>query len=431
MARYAVIGALPVLFFGIGWLIKLAVRPRTMRIALAAAATTGLIATLSSFSILGPWMVQGLHRVENFRLHPLSIPERYGKYTLTPNDVEYLKQFLPPDHPSPGSFEYHNMLHRLQVRAEDANTLYVVLSMGGACLTITLTVFLGLCMEATWVAYYLGNSGRGRLAQIGCYVELYPPAAALILGSMVVLGHAFAGYPGHMYGGGGATWFQLLAAVACGGLWVAWAHIAVTRRWHPLVRGALHLAFIGGLLASWRVGQFGASAPLFRYGMSVNYKGLPPDDAALKNWFAARGSPGGASVYRDQVGPESFSLSVQFHAATGDVKLFHEFLAQCDQTGYQGRYWYDGNLSDPKQQRSNRETYWLEYAVLPADDQAMKSWLEKQPLGEATISRNGNIVRIELLATQATPPQFITKLQRACAERGYARLAGCIRAFER
>jgi len=243
-----------VLALGIGWLVKLVARPRTLRSALAAGATTGLIATLVAFSIFGPGIGSDLNHVQELRIHPLSLQERIGQRTLTraPAEAEYLKQYLPPNHPPEGSEGYISMMGDLQVRAESTNQIYGVIIAGGACLAVILVLILGLCLESTWAADSLSRSGRGMVAQVVCYLELYPPAAALLfwcLGVLLLL-LTMSRVNGH----GGPTWMQMLTPLGFGAVWVGLAHVGVIHRWHPAVRFGGYFLIILSASAVWALG---------------------------------------------------------------------------------------------------------------------------------------------------------------------------------
>ncbi len=115
--------------------------------------------------------------------------------------------------------------------------------------------FLGLTLESTWAADYLARSGRGAVARAVCYLELYPPAAALLLWCLIILVMAIIKISMPMIGG--PTWGQLLAPVGIGAGLVGLAHAGVIRRWHPAARGAVFLLSIG-LAVAWAIWASGS-----------------------------------------------------------------------------------------------------------------------------------------------------------------------------
>ncbi len=232
-----------ILAFGLGWFVKWISRAKTMQAALTAAATTAVIATLSTFSVVGPGGGSDVQYMTELRLHPLSVPPRAGVRTLTPADAAYLKQYLPPDPPPEGSGNYINMMGELQARAENTNQVYAAIIVGWCCLGFCLIFYLGLCLVSTGAADYVSRSGRGTLAQAICYLELYPPAALLLLWSLVMVGMAITLIRGNITGG--PNWLQLLTPLAFGAAWVGLAYTGVIRRWHPALRLVSYVVTVG------------------------------------------------------------------------------------------------------------------------------------------------------------------------------------------
>jgi hypothetical protein len=185
-------------------------------------------------------------------LHPLSLQPRMGVRTLTLTDAAYLKQYLPPDPPAEGSGEYFTMMDELQVRAENTNQVYAAIIVGWCCLGFCLIFYLGMCLLSTGAADYVGRSGRGKVAQAVCYLELYPPAALLLLWLLVILGMALTMMRGTVTGG--PNWLQLLTPLAFGAIWVGLAYTGVIRRWHPAIRLVSYVLTIGlGVLVIYRL----------------------------------------------------------------------------------------------------------------------------------------------------------------------------------
>jgi hypothetical protein len=245
-----------VLAVGCGWFVRLAARPRTPQIALAAGATVGLVGTLVVFSYLGPVVGAEANRVEKWRLHPVS-----GAYellghgeNLPPEEAQYLTQYLPSEDSIPGAFERQWMLWSLWAMADDTNRFYAAVLSGWIVLLFVLLLFFGLTLESTWAADFLVRSGRGPVARAICYLELYPPAAALLFWSLAVF---FGGMFGDRIEPIGLPWIEfpgpnpgfLLFALGFGACLVTLAHVGVIRRWHPAARVGVYLVIIGVGLA--------------------------------------------------------------------------------------------------------------------------------------------------------------------------------------
>jgi hypothetical protein len=92
------------------------------------------------------------------------------------------------------------------------------------------------------------------MARAVCYLELYPPAGILICLCLVVLVAVVVMPSGST---SGPTWTLLLIPIGLGGAFVALAHAGVICRWHPAVRAAVYLVFVGlGIAwAIWEVGR--------------------------------------------------------------------------------------------------------------------------------------------------------------------------------
>jgi hypothetical protein len=248
--RYGLFAVAAVLAVGAGWLVRLAARPRTPRAALAAAATTGLVATLVGFAILGPVVGAGVSTAtqDNYRLHPVSDPRQLAEQGRTARnlpaaDVDYLARYLEPAERPVGAPGRLSALQQLYGRAVTTNQVFAAITFGSLSLVIVLVSFLMLALESTWAADHLARSGRRPLACAVCYLELYPSAAALFfwcLGCLVI------GIVALMDATvGGPSWGQLLVPAVFGAGLVTVAHVGVLRRWHPAVRWGIYLALVG------------------------------------------------------------------------------------------------------------------------------------------------------------------------------------------
>jgi hypothetical protein len=239
---------------GSGWLVRLAARPRTTRAALAAAAATGLVATLVAFSMLGPQVGAEAWHLRFLRLHPVSDPVelggRPGRADLPAAEADYLAQYLPLEGPlfCPPE-DRPARLRELHSRAVLTNRFYAGVTLGWVVLFVVLVFFLGLTLSSTWAADYLMRSGQGPIAIAVCHLEMYLPVAALLVWCDAIV--LFLGIFGTM--NGIATWGQLLAPVGFGVGWVGLAHTGVIQQWHLAKRGAMYLAFIGLAVAVWAI----------------------------------------------------------------------------------------------------------------------------------------------------------------------------------
>jgi tRNA A-37 threonylcarbamoyl transferase component Bud32 len=247
--RWAVFALAAVLAVGIGWFVRLAARPRTPRDALAAAAAAGLIATLVAFSILGPVYGSESYRLNFMRLHPISdprtlpVPERGEEDPWPPGDAEYLAQYLPPEYRAEGAPGREERLENLRLRALNANRFHAAVAAGWSVLVAALVFLLGLTLQSTWAADYLLRSGRGPAACAACYLELYPPAAALLVWGLIDLAVALTQATGTVRGG--PAWGHLLGLLGLLAGWAVLAHAGVIRRWPPAARVAVHFLALG------------------------------------------------------------------------------------------------------------------------------------------------------------------------------------------
>jgi hypothetical protein len=252
--RYAVLATAAVLVIGNGWLVRLVARPRTTRAALGAAAVTGLIATLVAFSFLGPVSGTEGYKGQTWVPHPVRDPildaERgLPGQVLLPADADYLTQYLPAEDRPVGAPGHWASLEEFHRRAVLTNRACTAVTLGWIILFVVSVLFLGLTLESTWAADYLRRSGRGPVACAFCYLELYPPVAALLFWCLIVLIMGIVvGEP---------TWNQLLTPLVLGAGLVALAHTGVLRWWQPAARGAVYLVFIG-IVVAWTIWASGS-----------------------------------------------------------------------------------------------------------------------------------------------------------------------------
>jgi hypothetical protein len=249
LVRYGVLAFAVALGLSNGWLIRLVTRPRNLRIALAAAAGTGLVATLTATSFLTPIVAVHSGSDRAFQLHPIR-----EKLVLKGAEEDYLAAYVPPERRLKGGAIPPNMLGELHQLALHTNRFYAALTIGWIVTAFALVFFIGLALESTWAADYLSRSGRGPLSSAVCYLELYPPAAVLLSWCLLVLVAAITMAMTNQLGS--LQWGLVLSLAGLGALWVGLAHTGVMRHWHPAIRitNYLVLVALGVAWLGWETG---------------------------------------------------------------------------------------------------------------------------------------------------------------------------------
>jgi hypothetical protein len=243
-ARIGFLAATAVLAVGMGWFIRLAARPRSTLAALSAGAVTALVATLVLFSMIGPAIGVMAYKLHGLRVHPVRDPlelseGNLAEFALTEGEKSYLAR-LPAVEIAPG---FVLAPEEMRKRAAASNRFFAAIGYSWAALFGLSVIFLGLTLESTWAADHLSRSGRGLVARVMCYLELYPPAAALLILCEEVVGTVWR-WSWDTPPEGGPTWFPLLALLGLGVVGVGLAHVGVIRRWHPFVRITGYLVII-------------------------------------------------------------------------------------------------------------------------------------------------------------------------------------------
>ena len=232
-----------------GWLLRAGTRPRTPRAALGFAAVAGLLAAEAGFLLVGPVLAgeAGLElRPVQGNVEPVLRKRPDGKLEAWHPDRDYLARFLPPekrglDHPGAEAD-----LAGVVAAAVRANRLYATAVGVWLGQMTALLFFGGLALTSTWAADYPARTGRGLLARLACYAELYLPAAVLVIASLGLLDlwlsvgrSGMASAPWGLFVGGWAG-LAVLAVLAFEG---------VSRRWHPLARAGLYAAWAATMAA--------------------------------------------------------------------------------------------------------------------------------------------------------------------------------------
>jgi hypothetical protein len=159
-------------------------------------------------------------------------PYRSPPRPLTKREVEYLSPHLPPEYRAPGTPGRERELERLRWKAVRTNRVYASLVLGWLTLGVVGVYFLSFAVESTWAADHVARSGRGPMARVFCYLELYPPTSLLLVWVMMVVGMLTLVEPPP----GGWPWARVLGVLVCWAAFVVLAHVGVVRRWHPLRR---------------------------------------------------------------------------------------------------------------------------------------------------------------------------------------------------
>jgi hypothetical protein len=196
------------------------------------------------------------------------------------------------------------------------------------------------------------------------------------------------------------------------------------KRWVAWVTGSLvtlaivGLVFYGNLLRPRRA----------TFSLKVFCTTLPADDDALSRFL--KGHDGWRDVTVTRSGT---AVKVQFSAdQPPSPATLREVLAECDRLAYGGRTQYRGSFSDHSQQGADWQTFWVEFADLPADDTAITTWLAGQAgVRQPTVRREGKFVVFEFQLASPPPPTILADIVKNCDQLGYGRAAGHISAFGR
>jgi hypothetical protein len=242
--RLSMFGLAAMLTVGVGWFIHFLTQPRSTRSALGTAAAVGLIAALVGFSILGPVLVAESYRIgQPLRIHVLEDPgfgRGRGDEALSLKEAEYLSRFLPPELKPPDAPGREAALAELRRQAEITDRVSVAVRVCWRVLYCLAAFFLAFAVWGAWAVNYLARSGRGPIAQIGCYLELYLPTAAVLFWTLGIFGLWLALFkedvvPVEM------TWLGYVMLCYCL-IFVSLVHVGVVARWPPLLRIGLSLA---------------------------------------------------------------------------------------------------------------------------------------------------------------------------------------------
>jgi hypothetical protein len=239
--NYAVRNGLAVLavalLLGIGWFVRWVARPRTPRAAVGVGAIVGLIATLTAYSVVGPMLAATYVPSKTaLRLHPVHEVEVGRPAWVSGEEADYLKQFLPP---SADPARRYEDLDALRWSAVFANRIYAGLVVGWAALAVVAWIYLALGIAGSWAADHVSRSGRGPIARVVCYTELYVPTLVLVWACLAAI---MLQMPEVTRDRPGLNAARMAAAATAAGGAAAVAYPGVVRRWRWWVRVSLYAA---------------------------------------------------------------------------------------------------------------------------------------------------------------------------------------------
>jgi hypothetical protein len=256
---------LAILWLTVGWWLRAGARPRTSVAALGTAAAAGLLASWMCNLFLAPMFSTELGRI---RLYPLRAEEsptwRFdpdgSRFRITQPDIDiphldlnYLERFVPPEKRDSSRLENASAYSDAHRDLMAANRYYRATAGDWLTQFTTLLCFLSAALVSAWAADYLVRSGRGPVACIFCYAELYLSAMALLTGLALVVIFAIIMSDRYLQGGPPVAPF---AAILTGAVVLtALAYVGVLRRWHPAIPIAGYV--IGGV-ALWLYLSYGA-----------------------------------------------------------------------------------------------------------------------------------------------------------------------------
>jgi hypothetical protein len=246
--RWAIIATTAALWLTAGWWLRAAARPRTPAATLGSAAAAGLLAAWVCNLFLAP-ALSGSMRV---RLYPLRAEEPPtwrsdpdgSRFRITQPDIDiphldlaYLERFVPPGQRDPTRMENARAYARAHDDLTEANRYYRATAGIWLSQFATLVFFLAVALAGAWAADHLVRSGRGPVARVFCYVELYLSVVG-VLGAATIFATFLS-----LAGGADPAWqdtrpplWPFGVTLAAAVLVAVVAHAGVVRRWHPLIR---------------------------------------------------------------------------------------------------------------------------------------------------------------------------------------------------
>ncbi len=256
--RYSDMAAAAGLTLIVGWLLRAGTKPKSSGAALGFAAVTGLLASLTAFLFIGPFLATNTGHSER-ELHPLIedvIPPETrtrpdGTHEVIHPDQEYLIRFLPPEKRSLNYPDADQDLDRMLIYAREANQLQdAAIGIWGGLL-LAVQFFLGLSLASTWAVDAPARSSRRLVSRLVCYAELYLLTGALVVAGMAVLELWIAS---GLHSVRGIPWGSILGLLAVLAGAVVTAYVGVARRWHLLIRIGLYVFWVMLIAGLWRLG---------------------------------------------------------------------------------------------------------------------------------------------------------------------------------
>lgn len=241
--RYGVLALAATLTVGIGWWIRAVAGAKTTGAAFAAAGVVGVLATLTSFSILGSGAAAEFAGRGMNRLHAVTEGDPSAS-RQAPEDLAYLRDYLPRDFETRTRDRQQTELRMLHIKALNTNRLYAGIVIGWMVLGFVAGFFLSLALFNAWSANYLARSRPWLPARAWCYFEWYLIALAW-LSQLYLAAMMWLSYESQVASGGPPWWRWLIQVLALTVLF-ALAIRGVVRLWPPALRFAIYIA-IGGI----------------------------------------------------------------------------------------------------------------------------------------------------------------------------------------
>lgn len=263
VARWGVIGGAAGLWLTAAWWLRAGTRPRTPALALGAAAAAGLLAAWVCTLFVAP-ILAGAMRVQRVQLYPLRAeepptwrfaPDRKTVRITQPDidilhmDLKYLERFVPPEKRDPTRLENAPAYSKAHAELMEANRYYRATVGVWASQFSMLVLFLMGALVSGWAADYLVRSGRGPVARVCCYGELYLSAAALVVASIMFAVFAWIVLVDTSPSTNKPPLWPLATVLGLASVMALVAYAGVIRRWHPALRVVVHVGCLSAVYA--------------------------------------------------------------------------------------------------------------------------------------------------------------------------------------
>jgi hypothetical protein len=229
------------LLAGTGWLLVRVTRPPTVASALGFAAAVAAVAAVCSATFTAPLQMEHAHITVadgEDRLHPVGDADPGGRWladarrpgTEAHAELEYLKQYLPPEKQGLDYDGWEDDVRRLRKHAARANRLRAGYQALGEDVLYGIVATTVWAVFTTWVVMYLDRAYGRRWANLIRYLELTLPTLFAVGIPLLALfsppSREDVGYTVAVVG-----YFAAAAVVAC---------VGIVRRWPWWVRWLLY-----------------------------------------------------------------------------------------------------------------------------------------------------------------------------------------------